>query len=174
MAQNIINERWVCDASSTSLRVPSGGGVVSVPGFGFYEKTAHRSVGIPGASISSLAEADSVFIKRIRIYSPWLAFGTQIRQTEEVTQIGLMLEDSDHLSSPVGPLYISSFSMLGEWVDVNAILPQNPNSSGRLYLFPLMRAIDMVFPSSIPDVIVGKSVYLYLQIELAHTLSADS
>jgi len=171
MAQNIINERWVCDVSALGLLVPSGGGVVSVPGIGFYTKTAHRSVGLGGA-VDGIQESDSVFIKRVRFFSPWMAFGAQINQTTESDQIGLLLEDSSHASLP-NRFSISSFSNMGEWVDVNTILPKRDDVSGVLNIFPLIRGpVDMIFPSSIPAEIVGRSVYLYLQIELAHTLPA--
>lgn len=171
MAQSIINERWVCDVSALSLLVPDGGGVVAVPGVGFYTKTAHRSVG-NGGSVDGIQEADTVFIKRVRFYSPWQAFGAQIRQTTESDQIGLLLEDSTHSSVP-NRFSISSFSNMGEWVDVNSVLEKRDDVAGTLNIFPLIRGpINVIFPASIPAEIVGKSLYLYLQIELAHTLPA--
>lgn len=171
MAQNIINERWACDISALSLSVPSGGGVVSVPGVGFYAKTTHRTVGLGGAA-THFQESDSVFVKRVRLYSPWMAYGAQISQTIEADQIGLLLEDSSHSSVP-NRFSISSFSNMGEWVDVNTVIPKRDDVSGLLTLYPLIRGpVDMIFPASIPADIVGRSVYLYLQIELAHTLPA--
>lgn len=171
MAQNIINERWVCDISALLYQIPSGGGIVSIPGSGFYAKTAHRSVGMGGA-LSGIQQSDSVFVKRVRFYSPWMAFGAQIEQTTESDQIGLLLEDSTHASVP-NRLSISSFSNMGEWVDVNAILPKRDDVSGTLNIFPLIRGpINMHFPASIPASLAGRSVYLYLQIEIAHTLPA--
>lgn len=177
MGQNIISERWEIDLSPLSLKVPSGGGTVTIPGVGLYDgrlrcatPSKGSSPGTTPAGVDFFDNADTVFIKRLRLYSPWLAFGAQIDPGSYGSFESLQL--LEQAFPPVLPSAIVNTSRigLGEWIDINTIMDKAPGVAGNLAIYVDRRPFSMLFPSSIPAAIVNRPVYTVLQVELAHTL----
>lgn len=172
MAQNILNDRLRLEIYSGTI--PGAASVVSVPSIAPASgKVFSTSVSIVPSHYSRIQRADSVFLKRFRIYSDLNAFGAQIHNNTE-NNVELLLknqadyDNGDHLK------IISPFS-LNEWVDVNTILPPSIEPDGEE--FNLDRRIrvnfagtNLVVPSLTSILGAGANVSVEMQIEIAHTL----
>lgn len=172
MAQNIINNRMRLEIYSGTI--PSAASVLTVPGFAPASgKVFSTSVATTGVNYSRIQRADSVFLKRFRIYSALNAFGVQLHNNTD-NNVELLLknqadyDNGDHLK------IISPFS-LNEWVDVNTILPPSIEPDGEE--FNLDRRIrvnfagtNLVVPSLTSILGAGANVSVEMQIEIAHTL----
>ena len=178
MSKNIRNERWENNVSNILTLVPAGGGnvpVVVVSGERFMTSTVY----INGRG-GRFQPMDTVFIKRVRFYSPWIPFGAQIifdTIPDSLHQLEFVLSKSGSETDMGRPVCVNTLVTLGEWVDVNAIVPlpdpaQNPGADTLYLIGRLFVNYSMQFPASIPSAIVGKGVKLVLEAELAHTLEA--
>lgn len=177
MAQNIINERWEIDLSPLSLKVPAGGGSVTIPGAALYNgrlrcatPSKRTSPGTTPPGVDFFDNADTVFIKRWRLYSPWLAFGAQIDPGSYGSFESLQLLEQAFPPSLPSAIVNTSRIGLGEWIDINTVMDKAPGVVGDLAIYVDRRPFTMVFPSSIPTEIVNNPVYAVLQVEIAHTL----
>lgn len=172
MAQNILNNRMRIEIYSGTL--PSAASVLSVPGFAPASgKVFSTSVATTGVNYSRIQRADSVFLKRFRIYSDLNAFGAQIHNNTD-NNVELLLKNQADYDTGDHLKIISPFS-LNEWIDVNTILP--PSVEPLADEMGLDRRIrvnfagtNLVVPSLTSVLGAGATISVEMQIEIAHTL----
>jgi hypothetical protein len=172
MAQNILNDRLRLEIYSGTI--PGAASVVPVPSFAPASgKVFSTSVSIVPSHYSRIQRADSVFLKRFRIYSDLNAFGAQIHNNTE-NNVEILLKNQADYDSGDHLRIVSPFA-LNEWVDVNTILP--PSVEPLADEMGLDRRIrvqfagtNLVIPSLSSVLGVGAQISVEMQIEIAHTL----
>jgi len=171
MAQNIINNRMSLELYSGS--VPGAQSIINIPSIAPASgKVFATSISTTGVHYSRIQRADSVFLKRFRIYSDLNSFGAQIHNNTE-NNVELLLKNQAEYDSSDHLKIISPFA-LNEWVDINSILPPSiepPNEfelDRRIRL--LFAGINLFVPSLTAILGNGSMFSVEMQIEVAHTL----
>lgn len=188
MAQKIISERW---AYVQPIAAPSSpyvqAGQFTAPGL--YRNSAilsARGQSMPplvGSTLQAPAntfdKADSVLIRRVRLWSPAMAIGLCGAGVQQVGTI-LDLWASRHNESGFGTgraIHIDDGLALGEWVDVNQTLtadeiPAFYGSDGWLLSCDMQTQFDLD-GSRVSSAFVGVAFLNFqVQVDLAHTLPA--
>lgn len=171
MAQNIINNRMSVELYYGA--VPSAASVINIPSIDPSSgKVFATSVATTGVHNSRIQRADSVFLKRFRIYSDLNAFGAQIHRNTE-NNVELLLKNQADYDSGDHLKIISPFA-LNEWVDVNSILPPSIEPPSEIDLDrrirPVFAGTNLIIPALTAALGIGSMFAVEMQIEIAHTL----
>lgn len=130
---------------------------------------------IPGADSLSdyfLQAGDQPFIRRFRFDSVWKSAGAIIRWANTGNYCSLFVRNSSRSPSRIYDLFQPC--SLGEWVDVNQLVP-NPWATNALALpkemgFTATIVTPLFDSTKVPASFAGEEIGCYFQLDIAHTL----
>ena len=176
MGQQIKSNRLTLDLSP-GLVVPAAAGVVNIPltavAYMWADVIANYS---DTDNPATFAAWDTLFFKRFRLWSPWVAIGAVLDVDRPGTASGA--PGSADLSQVYfyrsgnddGGNVRANVGTLGEWVDVGESLTTTASEGNATTMEArLAEAARLYFPTP-PAGAVGRPVGLALQVEVAHTL----
>ena len=115
-------------------------------------------------NVETFSPVDGIFFKRFRLWSPWAAIGATLEMvppdSEDLAQLYFSLSGSDAVKA--------GCACLGEWVDVGELLPP-AGDAARVLNARINTEARVYFPTPPADA-VGRSLQLFIQAEIAHTL----
>lgn len=119
-----------------------------------------------------LQEGDQPFIRRFRFDSVWKVAGALIRWGNTGNLCSLFTRNDERSPSRIYD-HFQPFE-LGEWVDVNQLVP-NPWNGSALPLSKVMGFTATIFTplfdsTKVPASFAGEEIGCYFQLEIAHTL----
>ncbi len=160
---------------SPGLVVPAAAGVVDVPLTEIGTMYADVIAAYNGADGSeTFAAWDPLFIKRLRIWSPWVSIGAALWVDPAGTAAGSPgsrdLSQVYLFRSGPGEQLRANVATLGEWVDVGEILTTTNAAGDATTLEARLAENAKVFFPAPPAGAAGLPLGLVLQVEVAHTL----
>jgi len=171
MGRKIKSNRFSLDLSA-GLVVPAAAGSVSVERGEFAAMYADVIAAYGGLdNAQSLAAWDCVFLKRFRLWSPWVAIGAALY----VDPAGASVDTPNnpnysHVYFHRGQSCRANVACLGEWVDIGESLDSDGSEGASTTLDArLAENATLYFPTPPADA-VGLPVRLLLQVEVSHTL----